>query len=128
MPAYEAWSTGSPPDWGRDTLRRAAVFAVVLLTTLAAGAVVVIRTCSPAAEEYIASAQLEQPAGEALDPDALRKVLVQPERIEAAVHALPRLSVQERQTLSSGLAARINVTAQLSKWNAWLPDHARQHA
>lgn len=97
------------PSLGRDALRRAAVFATVWLVVVAAGTAIIMRTHAPAAEEYVASARLEQPEAETVDPNALRKALVQPDRIEAAVQALPRTSGYERQAWAAAMPSRLNV-------------------
>ncbi|HEY5311525.1 MAG TPA: hypothetical protein VIK18_03365, partial [Pirellulales bacterium] len=112
MPPHEARPAGLPPPWGRDALRRAIVFSVLFLSTLAIGSIVVVRTLAPPTEEIRVSARLELPIdADPIEPEGLRQALAQPEHVEAVLQSQRLARPHERATLAAAIAARLNVSA-----------------
>lgn len=112
MPSNDARPAGLPPVWGRDALRRVAVFSVLFFGTLAIGTVVVMRTLAPPADEISVSARIELPAdADPIEPEGLRYALARPEHIEAVLQSQRLARPGDRPVLASAIAARLNVSS-----------------
>ncbi|HEX4149217.1 MAG TPA: hypothetical protein VHY20_09530 [Pirellulales bacterium] len=100
-----------PPKWGRDSLRRAAVFASVLAGGMVLGSAIVWRALAPPSEEASVSATIEQPdhAQQFVDSEVLRKAIATGERIEVALQSVRLPKSYDLRALASRIAVRLSV-------------------